>query len=37
MLICNLTSDVADGRWVTRQEWEEMGPRALDKLGNRST
>lgn len=19
--------------WVTKQEWEEMGPRALDKMG----
>lgn len=28
---------VPDCRWVTRQEWEEMGPRALDKLGNRGT
>jgi len=29
--------DCADCRWVTKQEWEEMGPRALDKLGNRGT
>jgi actin-related protein 2 len=24
-------------RWVTRQEWEEMGPRALSKLSPRGT
>lgn len=22
-----------DSWWVTKQEWEEMGPRALDKMG----
>ena len=26
-----------NNRWVTKQEWEEMGTRALDKLGNRGT
>jgi actin-related protein 2 len=28
---------IADNRWVTKEEWEEMGARALDKLGNRGT
>jgi actin-related protein 2 len=22
-----------DSWWVTKQEWEEMGPRALEKMG----
>src|SRR5437762_9820258 len=30
-------STVADERWVTKQEWEELGARSLDKLGNRGT
>jgi actin-related protein 2 len=27
----------AENRWVTKQDWEEMGTRALNKLGSRGT